>query len=171
MKRLLLALTTLTAAHLTAAAPEIPNPKIDYPGFLADARNVAELRATRRLTEEEFLRRAAEPGTVLLDARSAEKFALLHIRGAVHLSLPDFTAAELARIIPAKSTQVLIYCNNNFENEERAMPTKAVRASLNIYTFNSLYSYGYTNVYELGPLVDAKTTRLPLVVPVGKKVP
>jgi hypothetical protein len=34
-------------------------------------------------------------------------------------------------------------------------------ASLNIYTFNVLHSYGYTNVYELGPLIDIRAARIP----------
>jgi hypothetical protein len=103
---------------------------------------------------------AADPGTVILDARSAEKFALLHVQGAKNLSLPDITAEELARIIPSKATRILIYCNNNFVNENAAFPTKAISASLNIYTFNVLYAYGYTNVYELGPVIDVGKTRL-----------
>jgi hypothetical protein len=36
-------------------------------------------------------------------------------------------------------------------------------ASLNLSTYISLYTYGYTNVYELGPLLDAKVTKLELV--------
>ena len=43
-----------------------------------------------------------------------------------------------------------------------AFPTKVPAASLNIHTFNTLYNYGYRNVYELGPLVDVKKTKLPL---------
>jgi phage shock protein E len=141
---------------------QIPNPKIDYPGFLRDAGDVEKLRKERRVTEERFIAMAAEPGTVVLDARSAGKYKMLHVRGAKNLSLPDVTAAELARIIPDKTTRVLIYCNNNFENEERAFPSKVARASLNIYTFNTLYGYGYRNVYELGPLIDIKGTKLEL---------
>ncbi len=146
-----------------AAGEEIPNPQIDYPGFLSDAAKVETLRASHRVTEEEFLRMAADPETVILDARSAGKFALLHIKGAKNLSLPDVTAEELAKVIPGKSTRVLIYCNNNFEREPEAFPSKMVRASLNIYTFNTLYSYGYTNVFELGPLLDINASKLPFV--------
>jgi|GEM_PF-3815792 len=39
---------------------------------------------------------------------------------------------------------------------------KAARASLNISTYIALYSYGYRNVYELGPLLDVHATKLPL---------
>jgi hypothetical protein len=85
---------------------------------------------------------------------------MFHIKGAKHLSLPDVTAEGLAKVIPAKTTRILIYCNNNFVNEPTALPAKAITASLNLYTFNTLYSYGYTNVYELGPLLDVKKSRL-----------
>jgi phage shock protein E len=98
--------------------------------------------------------------TVVLDARSGEKFALLHVRGARNLSLPDMTAEELAKVIPSKSTRILIYCNNNFRNQPAAFPSKVLNAALNIHTFNVLYAYGYTNVYELGPLIDVGNTRI-----------
>jgi hypothetical protein len=138
------------------------NPMIDYGGFLHGATNVGTLREQRRVPEEQFVRMASEPSTIVLDARSTEKYEMLHVKGAKHLSLPDMTAAELAKIIPTKGSRVLIYCNNNFQNEERAFPSKVAVASLNIYTFNSLYGYGYTNVYELGPLIDIARTKLPL---------
>lgn len=143
-----------------AWAADIPNPFIDYQAFLSNAREVGALREKRRVTERQFIRMASEPRTVVLDARSARMFGLLHIRGAKNLSLPDMTEAELARIIPSKSTRVLIYCNNNFKNEPLAFPTKAIDASLNVYTFNVLHSYGYTNVYELGPLIDTSKSKL-----------
>jgi hypothetical protein len=165
LPRSLAVLAAFTLSHSSLEAqekPEIQNPKIDYPGFLEDAGEVGKLRRERRVTEAQFIEMASQPGTVVLDARSASKYKLLHIRGAKNLSLPDITAGELARIIPEKTTRVLIYCNNNFTNEEKAFPNKAVRASLNIYTFNTLYSYGYHNVYELGPLIDIKATTLPL---------
>jgi hypothetical protein len=153
---------TLTIPQKSPAEDAPPeNPLIDYRGFLENAAQVQKLRAERRLTEADFLRMTAEPNTIIFDARSDSKFALLHIKNARHLSLPDHTAAELAKIIPAKSTRVLIYCNNNFQNEPTALPTKAIATSLNIYTFNTLHSYGYTNIYELGPLIDINQTQLP----------
>ncbi len=141
---------------------DIPNPKIDYQAFLKDAQKVGELRAQRRVTEEQFLRLAADPSTVVYDARTKDKFEMLHVKGAKHLALTDVTAETLAQIIPAKNTRVLIYCNNNFLNEPRAFASKVAPASLNIYTFNTLYSYGYTNVYELGPLTDINLSKLPM---------
>jgi hypothetical protein len=162
MKTIHVIAIVLTASSFTLEAKEepIPNRMIDYQGFLENASAVGKLRKERRITEAEFVRMAAEPGTIIFDARSDSKFNLLHVKGATHLSLSDVTATELARIIPDKSSRILIYCNNNFENEPRALPGKMATASLNLYTFNTLYSYGYKNVYELGPLIDIKKSVL-----------
>ena len=138
-----------------------PNRQIDYPGFLENAVQVGKLRQERRVSEQDFIEMSQEPDTIIFDARSDSKYQILRVRGARHLSLPDVTAFELAKVIPRKDTRVLIYCNNNFENEPTAFPTKAVSASLNLYTFNTLYSYGYTNVYELGPVIDISKSKLP----------
>ena len=153
-------LTFLLLVH-EGTAQQITNRLINYPAFLENARQANVLRQSRRLTEDQFLQMMAEPGVVLLDARSASKFKLRHLKGAVNLSLPDFTAEELNKIIPTKNTKVLIYCNNNFLGSPVSFPSKAPGASLNISTFVNLTTYGYTNVYELGPLVDVKTTKLP----------
>jgi hypothetical protein len=147
----------------SAIPQEIPNRLIDYDKFLAQAQIVRKLRSKRRVSETEFLRLAAKPGTVMLDARSTERYQDLHIQGATHLSFPDITAEALAKIIPSKTSMILIYCNNNFLNEPIAFASKMPSASLNINTFNTLYSYGYENIYELGPLLDVRTTKLPLV--------
>lgn len=142
---------------------DIPNPAIDMKGYLQIAGEAAKHREGRRLTEDEFIRMSREPGVVILDARSRDRFDELHIKGAVNLSFPDITVDSLATMFPDKNAKILIYCNNNFVNAEDAFPRKMAPASLNISTYISLYTYGYRNVYELGPLLDAKTTKLDLV--------
>lgn len=142
---------------------ELTNPAIDMDGFLKVSLEAARHRASRRLTEEQFLRMAAEPGTIVLDARSQARYDELHVKGAINLSFPDITIESLARVIPDKTTRVLIYCNNNFANAESPFPSKLPTASLNLSTYVSLYDYGYRNVYELGPLVDLKDSKLPFV--------
>lgn len=147
-----------------AADPSVPdNPAIDMPGFLRVATEAAKHRESHRVSEQEFIRISREPKTVVLDARSREKFAELHIKGAVNLSFPDISIESLARVLPDKNTTILIYCNNNFTGELSAFPTKAPSASLNLSTFVSLYDYGYRNVYELAPLLDVSATKLELV--------
>ena len=143
-------------------AVDIPNPAIDMKGYLKIANEAAEYRETRRLTESEFLKTSKESGVIVLDARSKQKYDELHIKGAVNLSFPDITVESLATMFPDKNAKILIYCNNNFRNAEDAFPRKIAEASLNISTYISLYSYGYRNVYELGPLLDVKTTKLEL---------
>ena len=143
-----------------AAAPNIPNELIDFPKYLKIARDVEPVRAKRRLTEEQFAAMAGEPGTVVLDARSADKFRMRHIKGAVSLPFTDFTEESLAKVLPQKTTRVLIYCNNNFRGAPVSLTAKSPPASLNISTYVALATYGYKNVYELGPLLDVRTTKL-----------
>ena len=166
MKRLfVLVLTILCVATIAFAQKKtgIANPAIDMQGYLRAASEAAEHRESRRLTEEEFIRMSREPGTVILDARSAEKYRELHVKGAINLSFPDITVESLKTTFPDKTTRILIYCNNNFVGAEKPFPTKAPTASLNLSTYISLYSYGYRNVYELGPLLDIKTSKLEFV--------
>jgi hypothetical protein len=131
--------------------------------YLRVADEAAAFRAARRVTEDEFLAMSHEPGTIVLDARSREKYDELHIRGAVNLSFPDFTAGTLRAVIGDRTTRVLIYCNNNFSHAEGPFARKMMSASLNLSTFIALYTYGYRNLFELGPLIDARTTKLELV--------
>jgi len=149
-----------TAAATTANAGPLANPAIDADGYLRIAAEAARHRATRRLTEDAFIAMSREPGTVILDARSREKYDELHIRGAVHLAFPDITVESLARVLPDRNARILIYCNNNFANAPSPFPAKLPRAALNLSTYVALYTYGYRNVWELGPFLDARATRI-----------
>jgi len=133
------------------------------PGYLQVSREAAEHRESRLVSEQEFMRMSREPGTVVLDARSREKFDELHIKGALSLPFPDIAIESLRAAIPDKGVRILIYCNNNFANAEGPFPAKIARASLNLSTYIALYSYGYRNVYELEPLIDLKASKLPFV--------
>jgi hypothetical protein len=140
---------------------QLQNPAIDMNGYLRVAEDAAAHRASRRVSEEEFLRMAGEPGTIILDARSRAKYDELHVKGAINLSFPDIAVSTLEQTIPDRNTRILIYCNNNFRNAEGPFPAKIATASLNLATYVALYNYGYRNVYELGPLIDIKQTKLP----------
>ena len=136
------------------------NPAIDMPGYLRIANEAAEHRATRRVSEADFIRMNREPGTVIFDARSREKYDELHVKGAINLSFPDIAVETLRATIPDVATRILIYCNNNFANADGPFPTKLASASLNLSTYIALYNYGYRNVYELAPLVDLRRSQL-----------
>ena len=140
--------------------PASGNPAIDMPGFLRVSAEAARHREDRRVSEAEFIRMSHQPGTLVLDARSRAKYQELHIRGAINLSFPDIAIESLARVIPNRDTRILIYCNNNFLDALGPFPAKLPSASLNLSTFIALYTYGYRNVYELGPLIDIDLTKL-----------
>jgi hypothetical protein len=129
----LLGLAVLALVPPAGADTRVPgaNPAIDMEGYLRVSREAAQHRSTRRLTEGEFLRMSREPGTLVLDARSRERYDELHVKGALNLSFPDIAVESLARLIPDKATRILIYCNNNFANAEGPFPSKLPSASLN----------------------------------------
>jgi phage shock protein E len=144
----------LTALIATPLAAKPTNPLIDYKSFAKLTKDVRPYRGARMLTLIEFKRRAADPKTLVLDARSAAAFAEGHIEGAVNLPFTDFTVDSLAAVIGSdRKRPILIYCNNNFNDNKRPVMTKATPLALNIPTFINLYGYGYKNVWELGEAV------------------
>jgi hypothetical protein len=139
----------------------IPNSKIDATGFQRIVRETATEREAHRLTEAQFIQAMQEKGAILLDARSSRNFDKRHVKGAVNLPFTEFTAESLAQIIPQKNSKILIYCNNNFDGSPVAFAIKMPPTALNLSTYTNLRGYGYTNIYELGPFLDIKTTKIP----------
>jgi len=142
-------------------AEQIPNRLIDYKEFQKIVAESANERESHRLTEAQFIEAMADTNAVLLDARTASRYQLRHIRGAVNLPFTEFTADSLAKVIPQKGAKVLIYCNNNFLGSPVSFASKAPSASLNLSTYTSLRSYDYTNIFELGPLLNIHATAIP----------
>lgn len=164
----MLAVAFATAAAAASAREPIPNPQIDYYGFERIVDSSREERESHRLSEAQFLERMRQPGVLVLDARTESRYRLRHIRGAVNLPFTEFTAQSLAAVAPDRDTPILIYCNNNFRDSPLAFAPKAAAASLNLSTYTALKAYGYTNVYELGPLLAVAETGLPFE---GSEVP
>ena len=54
----------------------------------------------------------------------------------MNLSFPDIAIDSLERMLPDKN------------------------ALVDLSTYDALYEYGYRNVYELGPLIDIRATRI-----------
>jgi hypothetical protein len=159
---LIVALCTLVGmlpANAQASEP-VANPAIDIAGYLRVSKQAFDHRETRRVSESDFIRMSREPGTIVLDARSRQKYDELHIKGAINLSFPDIAIGSLKDALPDKDVRILIYCNNNFRNAEEPFPSKLPSASLNIPTYIALYDYGYRNVYELGPQLDIDASSL-----------
>ena len=152
MRRTLIAVLLLFLAAPIQAKDR--NPLIDYAGFQQLTDKVSAYRASRLLSWAAFDKASRQPGTLVLDARSADAYAAGHIKGAVNLPFTDFTQASLAHVIGDKERPILIYCNNNFSNNRPPVETKMVRLALNIQTFINLVGYGYANVRELNEVVD-----------------
>ena len=142
------------------------NELIDVDAFEKGAARALQDRRKRRVTENRFIEMAKDEKTIVLDTRSRSNFSLLHVKGALHLNFSEITSESLSRVIPSKDTRVLIYCNNNFDNEPKEGPpafaSKSPAMALNIPTFITLHAYGYENIYELGPLLDVRKTKIPL---------
>ncbi len=166
MRFILLPPALIAASALAACAADSPAPKqtansnIDYSGFAALVGDVDEYRAKRLIDLDTFLRYAADEDTVILDSRSAEAFARGHIDGAINLPFSDFTQEKLDKLLGDKSRRILIYCNNNFEDNIEPVLLKRVELALNIPTFINLYGYGYENIYELEDVISVKDRRI-----------
>ena len=143
----------LLVAASPGSAPK-SNPQVDFAGFAALTDQVETYRQDRLVDLARFQKLARQRETLVLDARSADAFARGHIKGAVNLPFTDFTADSLAAVIGKADRPILIYCNNNFSNDEAPVRMKALSLALNIQTFVNLVGYGYSNVYELADVVD-----------------
>jgi hypothetical protein len=148
------------ASQPAQQAPAPPNPNIDMDAYVKSVKEVARHRESRRLTEDDFIKMSQEEGVIVLDARSKDMFALLHVKGAINMSFPDITVDSLKKTLPDKDAKILIYCNNNFKNQPVAFASKRPIASLNISTYITLYNYGYRNIYELGPVLDPAKSKI-----------
>lgn len=148
--------------HVNAAvrSQETANPLIDFKGYQKDVKQVAKVRDQRLLNVKDFLKMSQDPNTIVLDARSTDRYMAKHLKGAKHLAYTDFTAENLAQVIPSKDARILIYCNNNFRDNSRDFATKGFSTALNISTMVALKGYGYENVYELGPALYENDKRL-----------
>ncbi|PIQ25290.1 rhodanese-like domain-containing protein [bacterium (Candidatus Blackallbacteria) CG17_big_fil_post_rev_8_21_14_2_50_48_46] len=134
--------------------------KVDYQGFQNLTQEAGAYRQTRLIPIQTFLKMAEDPQTLILDTRSESAYQRKHFKNAVHLNFSDFTQEKLNKLIPNTQTRILIYCNNNLENDPQSFPTKMAPLALNIPTFINLYGYGYRNIYELSSLLDIHDPRL-----------
>jgi rhodanese-related sulfurtransferase len=174
----------LVAGTALAQDKNYPKAKVSFNDFKSLVASVEAHREQRLVNLNTFLKMSKEPGVVVLDTRSDFRFKRIHVKGARHLSFSDFTQDNLRKIIPTFKTSVLIYCNNNFEGNQRdfaskvaivAMPiarprvtpatqfaaqAKPLMMALNIPTYVNLYGYGYCNVYELHELVNVDDSRI-----------
>ena len=83
----------------TAESPraELGNELVDVRKFRISTDLALKDRARKRITESQFIEMSKDEQTMILDTRSAASFALLHVRGAVHLNFSEMTTGSRAR--------------------------------------------------------------------------
>lgn len=188
MKRILFATCIIVFVNTSYAQQA----KKAYTSF-ADLENLMQEvkphREQRLVTLQDFIKKSKQKNTLILDTRSKEMYDRKHLTGAININFSDFTQQVLDDFFSnynGKNTQILIYCNNNFEDQlapnlqDLAFMTKAIlpqekteklkknlklkqhpkTLALNIPTYINLYGYGYKNVYELAELVDVNDDRI-----------
>lgn len=176
--------------------PAYPIAKVSFEDYKNLVAEVEDHRAKHLIDLNTFLEMSKKKNVIILDTRSKFRYDRIHVKGAKHLNFSDFTQENLARLLPSPETVILIYCNNNFEGNQRdfaskiAMPLKpaplisevtpasqfAVQEkprmmALNVPTYLNLYGYGYRNVYELHELVKVDDPRITFEGSVVKKQP
>lgn len=151
----------------------VPIPSlVDYDAFAELVKEVDTHRKARIVSFKQFNEMAQQPDVIILDTRSKEMYDAKHVKGAIHLNFSDFTQDNLAALIPSTETKIMIYCNNNFDDDQKYFASKVfiprdqfkdekqLTLALNIPTYINLYGYGYRNVYELGELISVFDDRM-----------
>jgi hypothetical protein len=149
---------------IPASETPVVTPYVSFEDYVNLVNKVKPHRETHLISIDVFQQMLLDSNTLILDTRSDAMFKAKHIKGAIHLNFSDFTQANLERIIPSRATRILIYCNNNFGDDQINFPTKSysppptknqkeITLALNIPTYINLFGYGYENVYELESLV------------------
>ncbi|TND09168.1 MAG: rhodanese-like protein [Bacteroidetes bacterium] len=151
-------------------------PFVNFDSYLELAEEVKPHREQRLVSLDKFLAMSKEEKVIILDTRSDSMYNAKHVKGAIHLNFSDFTQFNLAKLMPSPDTKILIYCNNNFENDQVYFATKGynpparmdgeavtettLTLALNVPTYLNLYGYGYKNVYELNEMVSVSDPRI-----------
>lgn len=104
---------------------------------------------------DEVARWLAEGSALLVDLRSKEDFAREHLSGAVNLPATELTDERVAKVVPSKTTRVVVYC------DDQLMPTRKV--ALTTFGAPALRRLGYTKVLVLEPLYLRRDAGLSLV--------
>ena len=75
---------------------------------------------------------------ILLDVRTPEEFAEMHIPGAINIPNESIGTAEIPEL-PDKEQLILVYCRSGNRSKQAS---------------EKLAALGYTNVYEFGGIID-----------------
>jgi rhodanese-related sulfurtransferase len=102
------------------------------------------IATTQRLNPQQYQSTLAATDHMLVDVRTPEEFNSGHIAGAVNIALQSLPAQ--INTLP-KDKPIVLYCRSGARSSTAAQ---------------MLAKAGYTNVYDLGGLIDWRAAGLPL---------
>lgn len=92
-----------------------------------------------KITFEEAKKMLDTENCIMFDVRTDEEFFTGHAEGAVNFDVDTINAETAAELIPNKTVPIIVYCKTG----ERAK-----------LAAEALCKLGYTNVYDVGSLVE-----------------
>lgn len=92
-----------------------------------------------KITFEEAKNMLDAGGCIMFDVRTDEEFFTGHAEGAVNFDVDTINAETATELIPSKTAPIIVYCKTG----ERAK-----------LAAEALCELGYTNVYDVGSLVE-----------------
>ena len=106
--------------------------------FLALAGCAPKYSYTQISMEEAIAMMEESTDYILLDVRTPEEFAELHIPGAINVPNETISTEEISQL-PNKEQLILVYCRSGNRSKEAS---------------EKLANLGYSNVYEFGGIID-----------------
>ena len=106
--------------------------------FLALAGCAPKYSYTQISMEEAIAIMEENTDYILLDVRTPEEFAELHIPGAINVPNETIGTEEISQL-PNKEQLILVYCRSGNRSKQAS---------------EKLAALGYTNVYEFGGIID-----------------
>ena len=104
----------------------------------------AKVNTFKSVAMEEGLKlMASDKDFVLLDVRTPEEFSSGHIPGALQLTNETFTKQEAEKLLKDKAQTIYVYCRSGRRSKQSSQ---------------KLIDFGYTNVIEIGGILDYKGT-------------
>ena len=121
---------------------KIYNITVDKKGKITMEENQNIKLTYKSVSMDEGLKMMAESSNfTLLDVRRPDEFASGHIPGAVLFTNELMTKADAENLLPNKNQRIFVYCRSGRRSKEASQ---------------KLVDYGYSNVIEIGGILDYK---------------
>ena len=121
---------------------KVYNINVDEKGKITMEENQNIKLTYKSVSMDEGLKMMAESCEyILLDVRRSDEFAFGHIPGAVLFTNELMTKEDAEKLLPNKNQRIFLYCRSGRRSKEASQ---------------KLVDYGYSNVIEIGGILDYK---------------